>query len=305
MTPAESTAYLAPPGFEAELAHELGGDAENLGGPGHGLFLAPGPPRPVAWAANVWFAPRRLGISSIADGARQLRAIQRNWALCPLKLHRRAALIQDKLPHVSAKPLKFPAAAPTAPLGSWALLAADEILAAPQCSSPFPNGKVAFDENKAGPPNRAYLKLWEALTLLGRWPGKDERCLDLGSSPGGWTWALAQLGARVESVDKAPLAPAVAGLANVAYRKESAFALKPADVGRVDWLFSDVVCYPDRLHRLVTAWIESGLARNIVCTLKFQGETDFVAQALFAAVPGGRLLHLHHNKHELTFLWPA
>ncbi len=299
MTPAETTAYLAPKGFEAELAHELGADADDLGG----LFLAPGPPRTVAWAANVWFAPRRLKIASIADGARQLRAIQRNWALCPLQLHRRAALIQDKLPHVSAKPLKFPAPAPTAPLGSWALLSPDEILASAACSSPFPNGEVAFVEDKAGPPNRAYLKLWEALTVLGRRPGKGDVCLDLGSSPGGWTWALAQLGARVISVDKAPLAPAVARLANVESRRASAFALKPADIGAVDWLFSDVVCYPDRLHRLVSAWIESGLARTVVCTVKFQGETDFAAQGRFAAIPGGRLCHLHHNKHELTWMW--
>lgn len=301
MTPAETTAYLAPEGFAAELAHELGADVEDLGG----LFLAPGPPRPAAWAANVWFEPKRLAISSIADGAKQLRAIQRNWALCPLRLHRRAALIQDSLPHVSAKPLKFPSPAPTAPLGSWTLLAADEILAAPRCASPFPNGAVAFVEDKEGPPNRAYLKLWEALTVLGRWPGQGETCLDLGSSPGGWTWALAQLGARVISVDKAPLAPAVATLANVETRRESAFALKPADVGPVDWLFSDVVCYPERLYRLVSAWLDSGLARNMVCTVKFQGATDFAAQALFAAIPGGRLCHLHHNKHELTWLWPA
>lgn len=301
MTPAETTAYLAPEGFAAELAHELGAGVEDLGG----LFLAPGPPRPAAWAANVWFDPRRLAITSIADGAKQLRAIQRNWALCPLGLHRRAALIQDRLPHVSAKPLKFPSPAPTAPLGSWTLLAPDEILAAPRCASPFPNGAVAFIEDKSGPPNRAYLKLWEALTVLGRRPGEGETCLDLGSSPGGWTWTLAQLGARVISVDKAPLAPAVANLANVETRRESAFALKPVDVGPVDWLFSDVVCYPERLYRLVTAWLESGLARNMVCTVKFQGETDFAAQALFAAIPGGQLRHLHHNKHELTWLWQA
>ena len=27
--------------------------------------------------------------------------------------------------------------------------------------------------------------------------------------------------------------------------------------------------------------------------------------ATFAAIPGGRVLHLHHNKHELTWMWPA
>ncbi len=303
MTPVETTAYLAANGFEPELVRELGEAAESVDGPGGRLFVLPGPPKPAAWAANVWFAPHRLKIASIADGAKQLRAIQRNWALCPLNLHRRATLIQDKLPHVSAKPLKFPSPSPTAPLGSWALLAPDEIFASAACSSPFPNGEIAFVEDKTGPPNRAYLKLWEALTVLGRWPGPGDVCLDLGSSPGGWTWALARLGARVISVDKAPLSDAVARMAGVESRRESAFALKPGDIGPVDWLFSDVVCYPERLYRLITAWIESGLARTMVCTVKFQGETDFTAQDRIAAIPGGRLMHLHHNKHELTWLW--
>lgn len=297
----EATGYLAPPGFEKELAHQLGADAVAFSR----LFLAPGPPKPAAWTANVWYDPGRLAIASIADGARQLRAIQRNWALYSSRLHRRTALIEARLPHVSAKPLRFTSPAPSAPLGSWTLLGPDEILAAPRCASPFPNGEVHFVEDKQGPPNRAYLKLWEALTLLGRYPGKGDVCLDLGASPGGWTWALAEIGARVVAVDKAPLAPHVAKYPNVEVRRESAFAVRPAEVGPVEWLFSDVVCYPDRLYRLVTAWLDSGLARNMVCTLKFQGATDFAAQERFAALPGGRLAHLHHNKHELTWMWPA
>lgn len=301
MTGGEATAYLAPQGFERELAHELGDNGEIFGR----LFLVQGPPKPAAWVANVWHEPRRLAIVSIADGAKQLRAIQRNWALYSSRLHRRAELIQARLPHVSAKPIRFPSPAPAAPLGSWTLLGPGEILAAPRCASSFPNGEVHFVEDKQGPPNRAYLKLWEALTLLGRHPGPGDGCLDLGASPGGWTWALAELGARVVAVDKAPLAPRVAKFPNVEIRRESAFALRPAQVGPVEWLFSDVACYPDRLYRLVTGWIDSGLARNMVCTLKFQGETDFAAQERFAALPGGRLTHLHHNKHELTWMWPA
>ena len=42
---------------------------------------------------------------------------------------------------------------------------------------------------------------------------------------------------------------------------------------------------------------------RIVCTLKFQGETDHATTRAFVAIPGARLLHLFHNKHELTFLW--
>lgn len=295
---APATAYLAPEEFQAELRQELGDDVEEYGR----LFIAAGPPRSVAWVANVWYAPERIAIDSIKDGANKLRAIQRNWAVYSHDRHRRASLIQSHLPKVSAKPLIFPGPAPAAPLGSWTLTAENEILAATRCSSPFPNGEVKFVEDKLGPPNRAYLKLWEALTLIGRHPGPTERCLDLGAAPGGWTWVLAELGARVIAVDRAPLAPDIAARSNVEALKASAFGLRPADVGAVDWLFSDVVCYPARLHRLVSTWLESGLARNLVCTVKFQGKTDFEAQRLFAAFPDSRLVHLHHNKHELTWI---
>jgi 23S rRNA (cytidine2498-2'-O)-methyltransferase len=296
----EATGYLAPAGFEAQLRAELG----HVAGPtAHDrLLLVPGPPRPAAWATNIWYEPVRIRIDSIADAARALRAIQRNWAVYAWRLHRRAGLIQAQLPHVSAKPLVFPAPAPTAPLGSWTVLDEHTVLAAARCSSPFPNGEVRFVEDKQAPPNRAYLKLWEALTLIGRRPAPGERCLDLGASPGGWTWVLQALGAQVISIDKAHLAPAIARLPHVEFRQGSAFALAPDDVGAVDWLFSDVVCYPARLFDLVDRWLRSGLARNFVCTLKFQGETDHATTRRFAAIPGSRLLHLHHNKHELTWV---
>jgi 23S rRNA (cytidine2498-2'-O)-methyltransferase len=132
-------------------------------------------------------------------------------------------------------------------------------------------------------------------------PQLGETCIDLGSSPGGWSWALQRLGARVISVDKAPLAPEIAKLPRVEFRQASAFALDPAEVGPVEWLFSDVVCYPARLYSLVERWLESGLVRNFVCTRKFQGATDHAAARRFAAIPDARLMHLHHNKHELTW----
>jgi 23S rRNA (cytidine2498-2'-O)-methyltransferase len=94
----------------------------------------------------------------------------------------------------------------------------------------------------------------------------------------------------------------VAAMPGVAWRGESAFALAPESVGAVDWLFSDIACYPARLLRLVERWRASGLAKNFICTIKFQGETDHDSAAAFAALPGAQVLHLHHNKHELTFM---
>jgi 23S rRNA (cytidine2498-2'-O)-methyltransferase len=291
------TAYLAAEGFAEELEDELGGaDTRH-----DRLLIASGPQRPAAWAANVWLDPQEIPIASISDAAAKLRAIQRNWAVYAPRLYRRAMLIQEQLPKVSAKPLVFGSPPPAAPLGSWTLLDAGTLLAAPHCTNLFPHGEIQFVEDRSGPPSRAYLKLWEALTLIGRRPGPGEICLDLGSSPGGWSWALQQMGTQVISVDKAPLAPEIARLPGIEHRQESAFALDPRTVGQIDWLFSDVVCYPARLLALIEYWLASGTCGNFVCTIKFQGPTDHETARRFAAIPGAQLRHLFHNKHELTW----
>jgi 23S rRNA (cytidine2498-2'-O)-methyltransferase len=291
------TAYLAAEGFADELECELGAVDTRHGR----LLIAAGPPRPAVWAANVWLDPQEIPVASISDAAAKLRAIQRNWAVYATRLHRRATLIQQQLPKVSAKPLIFGALPPAAPLGSWTLLDAETMLAGPHCTSPFPNGEIRFVQNRTGPPSRAYLKLWEALTLIGRRPVPGETCLDLGGSPGGWSWALRQMRAHVISVDKAPLAPEIARLRGIEHRRESAFALDPQAIGPVDWVFSDVVCYPARLLALVERWLAAGTCRRFVCTIKFQGKTDHEIARRFAAIPGSQLRHLFHNKHELTW----
>ncbi len=291
------TAYLAPEGFEQDLATELGDVTDAYGR----LLLAPGKPRRTVWAENTWLNPQWIEIESIGDAAKKLKVIQRNWALYDLDFHRRAKLIVEKLPHVSAKPLQFGKPLITAPLGSWTLVKENLILASPACSETVPNGAYIFVENKTEPPNRAYLKLWEALTRCGKMPGQGDTCLDLGASPGGWTWVLQSLGASVISVDKAPLAPHIAKLPRVKHMEQSAFALKPSDVGAVDWLFSDIICYPERLLRLVTEWRDSGLARNFVTTIKFQGDTDFGAIKNFLDIPGSYAAHMYNNKHEITW----
>lgn len=102
------------------------------------------------------------------------------------------------------------------------------------------------------------------------------------------------------AVDKAPLDPAVSAMPGVTWREGSAFAMEPEPV---DWLFSDVIAYPARLLALVQRWIAAGVAGRIVCTVKLQGGTDHDATDAFAAIPGGQLVHLFHNKHELTFTW--
>lgn len=297
MTP--RAAWLAPLGFEADLAEELRRGGVSVTWHGR-LALSEQPPCHAAWALECWTAPVLLPAPSVKAGADALRAIQRNWALLPTEHHRRAALIEARLPPVKARPLTFPEPAPTGHLGGWTMLDPGTILASPTKTSPFVNGEPRFVEDREGPPSRAYLKLWEGLTRLDRFPAPGETCLDLGASPGGWTWVLAKLGATVTAIDKAPLDAAIAAMPGVSWRGESAFGLAPEPV---DWLFSDIICYPARLLGLVERWMEAAPPRAILCTLKFQGETDHDTAETFAAIPGGTVFHAAHNKHELTFAW--
>ena len=62
----------------------------------------------MVWALEAWTDPRELPAPSVKATADALRGMQRNWALYAAAHHRRAALIEDRLPPVKATPLRFP-----------------------------------------------------------------------------------------------------------------------------------------------------------------------------------------------------
>lgn len=299
--PIPATAYLAAPGFADDLAKELELAGQAVVSRYGDLFVTTQPAIEAAWAQNVWLNPVVHEIESIKKAAALLKGQQRNWAAYSYQLHGRTRLIEAELPHISFKPHIFGQPAPSAPLGAFTLIDDKHLLASARCTSPFKNGEVQFVEDKTTPPNRAYLKLWEFFTVTGIPIKPGAVCLDLGACPGGWTWVLQSMGARVISVDKAPLAPHIAKLPRVRYVAGSAFGLEPKTHEKVDWLFSDIACYPSRLLSLVKRWLEADKATNFCCTIKLQGETDHAAVRAFAAIPGSHIRHLSCNKHELTW----
>jgi 23S rRNA (cytidine2498-2'-O)-methyltransferase len=266
------------------------------------FYYAANPPSPVFWFQNCWSKPFRLKFASISQAASALRTIQRNWAPSLFTQFRRGALVASKLPPLSLKKRPFPWTVPDSPMGAWSLLDANTLIGSAECESPFPGGAIEFEEDREGPPSRAYLKLWEALSCCGRLVQPGERCLDAGASPGGWTWALASLGAEVLAVDRSPLEDRVLAMPSVSFRKHDAFTLPPGEIGPLDWLFCDVICYPRRLYDWIVKWLESGLCGNFICTIKMQGRWDAETTRLFAAIPGSSVVHLYHNKHELTWI---
>ena len=120
----------------------------------------------VFWKQLCWEEPFVVRFRSIGEAAELLRGIQRNWAHYPLNCFRRAELIREKLPYISKKEKIFPYTVPLVGMGVWSLLDEHTLLASAKTSSPFPLGVIRFTEDHQNPPSRAYLKLWEALTLL-------------------------------------------------------------------------------------------------------------------------------------------
>ena len=120
----------------------------------------------VFWKQLCWEEPFVVRFRSIGEAAELLRGIQRNWAHYPLNCFRRAELIGKKLPYISKKEKPFPYTVPLVGMGVWSLLDEHTLLASAKTSSPFPLGVIRFTEDHQNPPSRAYLKLWEALTLL-------------------------------------------------------------------------------------------------------------------------------------------
>jgi 23S rRNA (cytidine2498-2'-O)-methyltransferase len=129
-----------------------------------------------------------------------------------------------------------------------------------------------------------------------------DSCIDLGSSPGGWTWAIAQLGAQVTSVDLSELDSNVLALRVVRFQQGDAFTLDPASCPRLDWIFSDVISEPRKILELVQRWLIVHPDASYVCSVKFKGEIDFRIMAALQRIKGSFMIHLNHNKHEVTWV---
>lgn len=295
--------YIAPRFFEHELKKELG----YLGIPvlrQYGrFFYCEERAVPPVWAQNTWYNPQILEINSIGDACKKLKAIQRNWHSCPIDFFRRAKLIEEGLPKIHFKPHAYGAPCPEANLGAWTLLSPNTLLYSLQTSSPFPHGELNFIENKEEPPSRAYLKLWEIFTLCGYFPKAGEHAIDLGACPGGWTWVMAKHGVNILAIDKAEIVPQVQAMPTVTYENKSGFSLRPQNYPNIDWLLSDMACYPGRLYELTRQWLEKGSVKNFVFTIKLQGEDTKEHIDLFRNIKNSSLLHLSCNKHELTWIY--
>ena len=291
-------AHIADPNFTAQLEQELT-NIISVHGP---LYLTHPQAQLPVFALDSWLNAELMTIESISDAANKLKSHHPIWEPFINNFARRTTLIADKLRRPKLeKCYAFPLP-PLPAIAQFTLLDKNQCLYATKRRKAIPNGQFHFIEDKVNPPNRAYLKLWEALSILQTYPKPGDFALDLGASPGGWTWVLQQFGSRVLAIDKAPLDKKISCLPGVTQKNISAFSLKPNDFKHIDWLVCDMACYPDKLQRWLLPWIESGIVDHFVITIKLQGDSDFESIKLFQSIPHATILHLQHNKHEVTLL---
>ena len=259
------------------------------------------------WARTTMLEPVFFKFNTIGEAATHLKEIQRNWAPYQYTCFRRAQLIQEKLPYINLKDRKFPVTIPQSPIGLYTLIDEHNMIYSAKTTSWLPAGTLHFVEDHENPPSRAYLKIQESLTMANLLNGTElphagQRCFEAGACPGGWTWVLAGLGAEVFAVDRAELAPELMKNPLITFQAHDAFTLKPEEIGPIDWLFSDVICYPERLLQWIQMWLEYNPELNMICTIKMQGEINWPLIQQFADIPGSKVLHLNYNKHELTWI---
>lgn len=166
--------------------------------------------------------------------------------------------------------------------------------------SPFPGGRVAVSRDLR-PPSRAYEKLLEAEMRFGVKIERGDTVVDLGASPGGWSYVGAERGARVTAVDRSPLRSDL--MERIEFIKGDGFKFLPDRA--VDWLLCDMIAFPDRSISLLEEWVRRALCRRFVVTIKFRGKEDYdrldgLKSFLARHTKRSLLTHLSCNKNEVT-----
>ncbi len=167
--------------------------------------------------------------------------------------------------------------------------------------SPFPRGEVPVAVDKSAP-SRAFAKLVEAELRLGVSIAGGETCVDLGASPGSWSYVAIQRGARVIAVDRSELRDDLMRHSRLEFHRGDAFKFVPEN--KVDWLICDVIAAPQRSIDLLLEWLRASRMSRFVVSIKFKGSEEYalIDQLKTTAAPLCRefyLTRLCANKNEV------
>ncbi len=155
---------------------------------------------------------------------------------------------------------------------------------------PLPGG-VPHVAIPAEAPSRAWAKIEEAIRWSGLVPRAGESAVELGSSPGGASFALLERGLNVHGVDPGAMDPRVLAYRGARGNRFTHHALPAAEVARKDlprvyeWLASDVNLAPMVALKYVERFVAlaHGGLRGAFITLKLNDDGVFEALPRLAA----------------------
>jgi len=164
-------------------------------------------------------------------------------------------------------------------------------------------------------PSRSTLKLeeaWHHFIPRDEWDARlsnDMTGVDLGASPGGWTYQLVRRGMLVTAIDNGPMAESLMDTGLVQHLMADGFTWQPKQT--VDWMVCDIVEKPARTASLIETWLGEGLCREAVVNLKLpmkqrhaevrrlleRMEAGFKARKVRVSIA---CKQLYHDREEVT-----
>lgn len=237
-------------------------------------------------------------VKSISDAQDYLKSKKKYWVSINHQNYRRQVLVEREIPCAFNKKDVWSL---YSKLGAWFFLDENTIGYGFDFDPIFSNGLVPIKEDLMAP-SKAYQKITELFSRLGKFPILSDTIIELGSHPGGWTWVLCQLSQTVISVDTVELDKKLQQFVNLNFVKKDAFKLDVIADQNISWFFSDIICEPEKLYELVQKWKKNTNIKNWICTLKFKGHCNFETIQKFQDIPNSKILHLNSNKHELMWV---
>ncbi len=172
--------------------------------------------------------------------------------------------------------------------------------------------RLRFPKNA---PSRSTLKLEEAIIefIPHEFHGTRFRprmsAVDLGASPGGWTFQLVERGLNVIAVDNGPMDRELMLSKQVEHWRADGFTYRPKKA--VDWMVCDMVDKPARVADLLSKWLTQGWTKEAIVNFKLpmKNRYDDLMRCL-DRVAGDlqkqrlefelRAKHLYHDREEVT-----
>ncbi len=188
-------------------------------------------------------------------------------------------------------------------------------LSYPENNSPLENGIMRLKfPNEA--PSRSTLKLEEAFLQFipkAEWDkrlGGGLNAVDLGSSPGGWTYQLVKRSMMVTAIDNGPMAESLMQTGQVKHLTVDGFKFEPQKKN-VYWVVCDMIEQPQRVAERMGDWLINGWCQEAIFNLKlpmkkrYETVTEILAQLEQRLVDADikfrlQVKHLYHDREEVT-----